>query len=1075
MKRIAIFIVLISLILYMPGCGMSLSTEPVNAEAIKSYKDIPGVTKEEIASIEKLKESRESFSYGHVTVTEGFMRHDGTYTGFIYKFCDLLTALFDEKFIPEHYDSWDSVKGGFDQKTVDFMGDFTPTPERMQTYYMTHAIAERSLSLYTLKSSDSIKAEADIDGLSIGFLTGTITDESIKRAYPVSFETVRLDGFSDAAEKLRSGSIDAFVMESVADPSFEKDELIVSKEFFPLVYTPVSLSTANQELEPIISVVDKYLLAGGVDILYELYKEGNYEYTQSKFYNSLTKYEKAYLTDLAAKGKKVDIAAEYDNYPLSFYNEEDDEVQGIAIDILNEISGLAGIEFNSVPIEDMSWTDITAKLRSGEISMVTEMQYSDARVGDYIWSSVPYISSPYALLSKSDHPNLTPPQVILKRVGAMGGSLYESIYNTWFPNSDNLITYKTTNEALDALEKGDIDLLMVTEIMLLTQTNYREKPGYKVNISFSKSAESLFGFNKSEVLLRSIVDKAQLYVDVDSISRSWTVRTYDYSTKLANIRAIYSSVFAAVLFVILLIIIFLLLKTRRLGKDLERQTATVSTIYSSIPDLVFCKDLDGVYVSCNPSFERFMGMQEKDIVGKTVPELYKNDTGADCLYSDQKVIDSGNMYIMEETITYPDGTQRLVETIKTPLIQNKSVVGTMGISRDITERKATEEAAKVASKAKSAFLAHMSHEIRTPLNAIIGMSGIAKNSISASDNGKAITSINQIISSSHHLLGILNDVLDMSKIESGKLELLHIPFGVIEAYSEVSGIITQRCLEKNINFITNISEMKDMTLVGDKLRLNQVLINLLGNSVKFTDNGGEIKFTVTVLEETDDTILINFSVRDNGIGMSDEQISKLFTPFEQTDSAVSVKFGGTGLGLSISQNLINLMGGEIKAKSKLGEGSEFYFELSFKKGSEVAEQPLESLDYLDLTGKTILLVEDIEINRLIIREILDSTNVTINEAENGAKAVEIFSNSPAGYYDLIFMDVQMPIMDGYEATVKIRELSREDAGLVPIIAMTANVYKEDVDRAMESGMNGHLAKPVDVEALMKYLAPLAGK
>jgi signal transduction histidine kinase/CheY-like chemotaxis protein len=413
---------------------------------------------------------------------------------------------------------------------------------------------------------------------------------------------------------------------------------------------------------------------------------------------------------------------------------------------------------------------------------------------------------------------------------------------------------------------------------------------------------------------------------------------------------------------------------------------------------------------------------------------------------------------------------RWVSAVALLLIVALCVVSVLFVKnkKNLVRRKAAEDAAYAAARAKSAFLAHMSHEIRTPLNAIIGMANIAEQSIS--DREKTLVSIKQINNSSLHLLGILNDVLDMSKIESGKLYIVSEPFSVMEAYGEVADIIAQRCGEKNIRFTTNIDKVKELTLLGDKLRINQVVINLLSNAVKFTASGGAIDFSLTTLEETETDIFYRFSVADNGIGLSGEQIKKLFKPFEQADGAVAVKYGGTGLGLSISQNLINMMGGEIKVVSAPGEGSRFYFDLRFTKGAFPNDPPDGLPDELNLEGKRILLAEDVEINRFIVREYLSTTGVQIDEAEDGHIACDMFVKSPIGYYDLIFMDIQMPVMDGYETTAHIRKSDREDAAGIPIIAMTANAYKEDVEEALAAGMNGHLAKPIDTDELMKTLA-----
>jgi CheY-like chemotaxis protein len=320
------------------------------------------------------------------------------------------------------------------------------------------------------------------------------------------------------------------------------------------------------------------------------------------------------------------------------------------------------------------------------------------------------------------------------------------------------------------------------------------------------------------------------------------------------------------------------------------------------------------------------------------------------------------------------------------------------------------------------------------------------------------------------LLGILNDVLDMSKIESGKFVLAYEAFALRAAMKEVAHIIAQRCAEKQIEFVTNFADVPDYSVIGDKLRLKQVLINLLGNAVKFTPDGGSIHFLIHIHEDHEKRLRTGFRVTDNGIGMSREQMKNLFTPFEQADSSIAPRFGGTGLGLAISQNLVKQMGGEITVESVINEGSVFEFVLDMKKAAPAQDEQIAAdSGTADFSGRRILLVEDIHINRVILMELLADTRLEADEAEDGLQAVNRFSLSENGYYDLIFMDVQMPNMDGYEATRQIRALPRDDAKTVPIIAMTANAYREDIDRALDAGMNGHLAKPIDIGEVIQAL------
>jgi CheY-like chemotaxis protein len=359
----------------------------------------------------------------------------------------------------------------------------------------------------------------------------------------------------------------------------------------------------------------------------------------------------------------------------------------------------------------------------------------------------------------------------------------------------------------------------------------------------------------------------------------------------------------------------------------------------------------------------------------------------------------------------------------------------------------------------------MSHEIRTPLNALIGMTRAARN---AETKEKTAASLDQISASSDHLLGILNDILDMSNIESGNLKIEKDRFVLNGALKNTVDIIRERCKAGGLLFTTNIDSLGELTVTGDKLRLKQVLINILGNAVKFTREDGSIDFTVKLEAETGSRVDLSFTVRDTGIGISAEQQAKLFTPFEQ-GSVNSMKHGGTGLGLAISQNLVNMMGGgPIGVKSVPGEGSVFSFRLSFEKAAVLREAGEPAVP--DLSGKHILSVEDIEINRMVLNELLSETKAEVDEAIDGLEAVKKFKDSPVGYYNFIFMDLLMPNMNGYDAARGIRSLNRPDATTVPIVALSANAYQEDVKQAIEAGMDSHLAKPVDYPVLMQVLA-----
>jgi signal transduction histidine kinase/CheY-like chemotaxis protein len=388
---------------------------------------------------------------------------------------------------------------------------------------------------------------------------------------------------------------------------------------------------------------------------------------------------------------------------------------------------------------------------------------------------------------------------------------------------------------------------------------------------------------------------------------------------------------------------------------------------------------------------------------------------------------------------------------------------------------AARNKSNLESKHKSTFLANMSHEIRTPMNAIIGMVTIGK---SVSDIERKDYCLSKIGDASNHLLGIINDILDMSKIEANKFDLSPVEFVFEKMLQRVITVINFRIDEKAQKLSVHIDKDIPKTLIGDDQRLAQVLTNLLGNAIKFTPEKGSITLNARFVKEEDGVCTLQISVSDTGIGISPEQQTKLFQSFEQAESNTTRKYGGTGLGLAISKNIVGMMGGEIWINSEIGKGSTFAFTVKMKRAAEITDESANtnkqqaektSVDAGVFAGQRLLLVEDVEINREIVQSLLEPTQLKIDCAENGVEAVRMFTENP-DKYDIIFMDIQMPEMDGYETTRRIRIFEKEHSGKkIPIIAMTANVFYEDIERCAEAGMDSHLGKPIDINEVMSKL------
>ncbi|MBD5102494.1 MAG: response regulator [Subdoligranulum sp.] len=641
-------------------------------------------------------------------------------------------------------------------------------------------------------------------------------------------------------------------------------------------------------------------------------------------------------------------------------------------------------------------------------------------------------------------------------------------------------------------------------------------------------------------------------------------------------------------------------------KDAWQTSQYLEVVINSTPSLVWFKDKNGVHEKVNDAFCTTVNKTKQQVQGQRHAYIWNVDQDDPaCIESERLVMEQKQTLISEEKIQTGDGP-RLLTTYKSPLYDlDGSVMGTVGVAIDITrERRYHQELvnalhmAQAASEAKSAFLSNVSHDIRTPMNAIIGFLALMRNEV---DNPSTVMEYNKRIdAASQHLLGLINDVLDMNKIESGSTTLSISEMDLPEVINEINSIIRPQSNAKKQTFDILATHMNHEHLMGDKMRVNQILINLLSNAVKYTQENGTIQLRVEELPQVvDDHSRIRFTVSDNGLGMSEEYLKVIFDPFTREETNVTHEIQGTGLGMAITKSLVDLMGGTIKVESKPGEGSTFTVELELRiqereddpcfwtnhnvsriivadddeevcrtivramsktgvqtdyaTGGEAAFQMMQEareaghpydlllLDWKmpglsglgtarliqhDYPGKILILlltacdwseieqearevgidhfmakpffistlkealrqimdrqkklktgqsdivrdkhvlvVDDIEVNRIILMKILNTLGAVCDSAANGQEAVDKFNASQPGDYDLILMDVQMPVMDGYTATRAIRSSDHPSAKSLPIIAMTANAFVDDVREAIESGMDAHIAKPVQIDNL----------
>ncbi|MBL4716742.1 MAG: response regulator [Bacteroidia bacterium] len=512
-------------------------------------------------------------------------------------------------------------------------------------------------------------------------------------------------------------------------------------------------------------------------------------------------------------------------------------------------------------------------------------------------------------------------------------------------------------------------------------------------------------------------------------------------------------------------------------KATEDQLEKLSIAVSKTDNSVIIADNEGCIEWVNEAFTRITGYTLEDVQG-THGEVLRR--GAKTPLSDPKYFNK--LVKRKESIIYEaknftkSGKIYWVYTQITP-IKNKNgeVEKVVAVDTDITEKKKVEreliQAKHIAEKSvkvKEKFLANVSHEIRTPLNAIMGMSHLLKE---ANLNEKERNYLNIISQSTENLLVIINDLLDISKIEAGKFTLEETEFELDKLINALVTSLQFRINEKNIYLKANIDDKFSPILIGDPVRINQILTNLVGNSIKFTEKGG-VTIDVNLSEKNKEEYTIQFSIKDTGIGIPKDKLSSIFESFTQASSDTTRKFGGTGLGLAISQQLVELMDGKIDVKSKIGQGSEFSFTLTFKRGdpSKLAQQDniVEGMAIQQLPASSILLVEDNKFNQQVVTDLIKSKNkkIEIDIAETGQEAINMISDNN---YQMIFMDIQMPVMDGHQATRFIREELGKTKKNVPIVAMTAHASSIEREKCFESGMNDYLSKPIKPQALYNAL------
>jgi signal transduction histidine kinase/ActR/RegA family two-component response regulator len=973
-RILCVFFSVILLTVALTSCGASAekSNEPMRFD---SFRDVSGITKDEIRAIEAFSEEGHTFVFAMLKGADAFYGEDGRFHGFAALFTEWLTGFFGLPFELRQYE-WHDILAGLESGEIDFTAELTLTEERRKVYCMTDPILQRTVRTCRLRESLPFGEIAEARPVRLGFMEGTTNITYVTSTFKYPFEIIEIGSQSQAYDVLKNGTADAYFDESGIEYFFEGKTDMVFNDYFPLIYVPISMTTQKQENEPVIAIMQKMMQNGGTRQIVQIFTRGWEDFRKHSLFQRLTVEEKAYI----ANHPVVPFGADYNYYPIEFYDVNKHQLEGIALDVLHEISNLTGLRFDAVNDSNTSWSELLHMLETDRVSLITNLLYSEDRVGRFQWPETPYLEEIPALISTIDFPDITANELLFLRVGLQRYSAHESLFRKWFPNHQNIVEIDHLEDAIRALEKGEIDLVMTSLQQLQYLTNYREMPGFKANYVFDSSIKSTFGVNIDETILCSILDKSLQMVDTQWISDRWTRKTYDYRTKLVEAQRPWFFGVATLAAGILVLICLLFLRNRRQGALLESE------------------------------------------VRNRTAQLQK--------------------------------TQKDLEV--------------------------AVKAAESASRTKSAFLASVSHEIRTPMNVILGVT-----EIELDDEGLPIKyrdSFEKIQTSGELLLHIINDILDLSKIEAGKFELIPGEYDLPSLIYDVANQNMTHFECKRLEFEVKVDENLPVLLFGDELRMKQILNNILSNACKYT-SAGTVKLSILAKQmfDNDGGCVLSFSISDTGQGMSEEQVSKLFEEYTRFNREANRTTTGTGLGMSITKGLLALMNGEIAVESTLEKGSTFTvtipqevrsdkrigraladnlqeFKLSDHAPLKKAKLKRELMPY----GK-VLLVDDMTTNLDVATLLLRPYGLQIDKALSGYETIDKVEGGMV--YDVIFMDHMMPKMDGVETTKKLRASGYTQ----PIVALTANAVVGQADMFLENGFDGFISKPIDIRQLDELL------
>ncbi|MDR1510375.1 MAG: transporter substrate-binding domain-containing protein [Synergistaceae bacterium] len=1070
-------LLLASLILFLWGYSV-FSPEKTPFSRYQSYKDIPGVTREEIESIELLLAGKPRLVYGVCESTESFLREDGSIGGFAELFGNRLSELFGFEF--DYYlCSWKDMNEKIVSKEIDIVSDFTATPERLRKFLMTDAIIQRTVKVFTDMNGDSLSVTAKTRPIRCAFTKGSNTYSLVANSWNVPFEPVFIADQSEVPDMLLNGEIDAFIEEGPLEAAFDAYDFMQAEEYYPLIYSPISLTTGNPEMAPVIDVMQKYLKNGGHYELTDLYNQGYKDYLRHKLFKQLTDEEKEYIQKHRAEETAILAACETDNYPTSFYNKKENKFQGMALDTLDKISELTELVFQAGNAPNALWEELISGLESGKYSVISELIRIKQREDRFIWADQPYCTNNYALLSKAEYPDLDINQILFSKVGLIEGAAHTEVFLEWFPNSAKTAKYyKSSDVAFAALVKGEIDLLMASQNMLLNLTNYQEKPGFKANIVFKYSSDSYFGFNKDEEILRSIVNKTLRHANTGEITARWQRKVFNYNSKMIRDAFPFIILSIALLMTALFVVFVLFIKNRQMNKNLEKLVAEGTKELRDAIEAAKNADkaksdfLSRMSHEMRTPLNTIIGMSEL-ISHKDVPSgmleyvSIIQQAGNNLLVIINDVLDfskieAGQMRIVPERYYFASVICDVVNLTRVRLL-DRSLAFPVKVDGNIPEQLIGDEI-----RTKQILLNLLSNAAKYTYSGQISLD------VGFEDAGSEDIRLKFIVGDSG--VGIKRE--DIDRLFGDFVRIDNI--GMREVEGTGLGLAITRSLCRAMG-----GEISVESEYGHGSTFTATIIQkrIANCDKKLASVDDAANRRVLIFEERP-VYLDSLSYALDNLGVTAESVQNLPDFTEKFKAGVydyafvpskyiadSVLYMGDVLSRTILVNMVEM--DDISSYSDINSVTMPLFCINVANSlNGVRDDGVSTLKKHRLSFKApeakVLIVDDISTNLRVSKELMSLYGLEAHTCLSGPEAISLVR---ANRYDIIFMDHMMPGMNGVEAASIIRSIDRDSEyyRTLPIIALTANALSGQREMFLKSGMDDFLAKPIDLQRLDSVL------